>query len=171
MKSTALLVLLMFASLAEQKIEIASLKFQMDDENWKLAFDNQNGNFNTFIYKRKPIVDAEGTKVIPSLSFIVESVVPGSNVITFSAQKRMQVPFEVTKVISHESGELSLKNAVGYFGEYKDRNGAKHKVYVVHAIYGDKGIQILGDITKSIESQIDGEMLAMLKSIEYYGED
>lgn len=171
MKSTILVALLMLATVTEQKIEIASLKFQMDVENWKLAFDNQNGNFNTYIYKRKPIVDAEGSKVIPSFSFIVEPVVPGSNVITFSAQKRMQVPFEVTKVISHESGELSLKNAVGYMGKYKDRNGAEHKVYVVHAIYGDKGIQILGDITKSIESQIDGEMLAMLKSIEYNGEE
>ncbi|MFY0673107.1 MAG: hypothetical protein JXQ87_06865 [Bacteroidia bacterium] len=171
MKSFLVSALLVFSSGIQQSIEVANLKFEMDEEHWKLAFNNKTDNFTTVIYKRNPVLDDNGVKVIPSFSFIVEPVVLGSNVITYSAYKRSQVPFEVTKVISSESGELTLKNAVGYFGEYKDRTGNLHKVYVVHAICGDKGVQVLGDITKSVESKLDAEILKMLKSIQYLGEE
>jgi hypothetical protein len=80
-----------------------------------------------------------------------------------SVNKRANNAFDVTNMFTHEEGTIKLINAVGYKGTYTD--ALPHTVYVVHAINGDKGFQVILDTTTDTFGTIDAEFLAILHSL------
>ena len=61
-------------------------------------------------------------------------------------------------------GIINFINAVGYKGSYVDGNSQKHIVYVIHAINGDKGIQLILDTTSETFLLVNPDFLSVLES-------
>jgi hypothetical protein len=68
------------------------------------------------------------------------------------------------QIFIHGDGKINFINAVGYKGSYVDYNHIRHIVYVVHAINGDKGIQLILNTTAETFPIVDPDFLTVLKS-------
>jgi len=116
-------------------------------------------------FKRKPIVDASGMAIHPNVGIVIENVPDGTDVVLFSASKRR---FKVLEVYSPTSGIFSI-NAIGYLAEYSetlDGETYSHRIYVLHAVQGTNGIEIILDATASVYTDVQGEFLTVLKSLK-----
>ncbi len=71
---------------------------------------------------------------------------------------------KVAQTFINGDGIINFSNAVGYKGSYVDGNSLTHIVYVIHAINGDKGIQLILDTTSETFSLVNPDFLAVLKS-------
>lgn len=140
----------------------AKIKFDLPNESWKLN-QKEEGKFHLF--KREPIEDDAGLKIIPNLAIVIEDVEPGLDVVTYSVLKRTKVSFEVVEVFTHEKGTIDFINAIGYRGKYKDQGGLDHSIIMLYAINEGKGIQFIFDTTTSIEETMRAEFDHVLKSI------
>ncbi|HMK33451.1 MAG TPA: hypothetical protein VK463_00170, partial [Desulfomonilaceae bacterium] len=69
--------------------------------------------------KRSAIKDSEGREIEPVIAVICEAVLDSSDMIQYYIRKRTQVGFDVKKVLTHQDGSLTCRNAVGYEGEYQ----------------------------------------------------
>ena len=122
-------------------------------------------DLSMFRFKREPIVDASGLAVHPNIGFMIENVPEGTDVVLFSTLRRR---FKVLEVYSPASGIFSV-NAIGFLAEYSetlDGETYSHRIYVLHAIQGTKGIEVVLDATDSVFSEAQGEFLAVLKSMK-----
>lgn len=118
-----------------------------------------------FRFKREPIVDASGLAVHPNIGIVIENVPEGTDAVLFSASKRR---FKVLEVYSPDSGIYGV-NAIGFLAEYDetlDGETYSHRIYVLHAIQGTKGIEVVLDATDSVFSEAQGEFLSILKSMK-----
>src|SRR5512147_868216 len=100
-----------------------------DSNRWELeqnSFDSTTSK-HVLMFKSTPLLDSLGREIQPVLAIIAESVNDSMDVIAYSFWKRRQVPFEVTKVLTHEQGHFSFANVIGYEGSYK-REDVVHKV-------------------------------------------
>ena len=119
-------------------------------------------------FKREPIVDASGLAVHPNIGFVIEDVPAGTDPVLFSASKRR---FKVLEVYSPTSGIFSI-NAIGYLAEYEETIDGKsylHHIYVLHAVQGAKGIEVILDATQSVFAEVQDEFLSVLKSLRQSG--
>ena len=71
---------------------------------------------------------------------------------------------DVEQTFIYGDGIINFINAVGYKGSYVHNNPLTHIVYVVHAINGDEGIQLILDTTLETFSLVNPDFLAVLKS-------
>lgn len=165
--SLMLITLIPMLSLGQERIESLNFKFFFPKDLWQLEDNQQVGKKEIWIYKRNFLIDEAERAIVPNFAIISEEIETDINVIEYSAFVRTQVKFNVEKVFSRQTGEISLKKAVGYIGNYTDKNDMLHRIYVIHALYDGKGIQIIGDITDSVNDQMHEEMMGILKSIEY----
>ena len=117
-------------------------------------------------FQRSPITDPSGQRIIPNFAVVIESVPPDQDVIEYSTEKRLKSPFKVLKVITSENGEFGDVSGIGYIATYNDPPQMVHKVYVVHTIIGDKGIQIFVDGTESVFDTLDSEYKSILRSFK-----
>lgn len=150
-----------------QKIKEASILFDLPNKEWELKSTQSNNGTTAYFYKRTPIVDSANRSVIPNIAVIVESIPVSTNLIAYSAQKRVLVPFDVKDVFTYEkeNTKINYENAIGYEGVYKDKSGLDHTVYVLHLINGKKGIQMIFDITSELFEKYKSEFLETIKSI------
>ncbi len=152
----------------KESIHEAKISFELPSKDWHLVARQESGNMLIYFYKRAPITDSAGRNVIPNISFILEDVDEEMDVVTYSAMKRSNVPFEVQDVFTHndKSRDLKFKNAVGYFGKYNDDAGLSHSVYVVHLINNGKGVQLICDITSELFQEYGSEFESVIRSLE-----
>ena len=145
-------------------IQEAGIKIDLPNDAWALA-DKQSSKRTIYSFKRKSIADSSGREIIPNMAVIIEDVPEGTDAVTFSASKRLQIPFDVLDVFTHESGNLNFKNAIAYKGTYEDRLKIEHTIFIVHGINEKKGIQFICDATTEVFGKIQGEFLSTMKSI------
>ena len=157
--------LMISASAQNKKIKEADLSFKLPNEKWELK-DSQKANGKVvYFYKREPIIDSKNRSIIPNISFIIEDVDKSTDVVLYSAQKRLSAPFDVKEVFTYEDSLINYKNAIGYKGIYSDKNGIEHTVFVIHLINEDKGVQIFFDITTELFSEYEDEFITTMQSI------
>ena len=142
------------------------LAFVLPSEAWKLSEHGEHPEkgFSYYIYKRTPIEDKAGRRVIPNVGVIFERLPEEMDVITYSVIKRIATPFKVDSVFCWESGPISIKNAVGYIGSYEDK-GIEHTILVAHIVNDKIGIQVIMDATQSVYPKVEGEFKFMMKSM------
>ena len=146
------------------EIEKSNLSINFENNNWHLNKPENTSKYSIFTFKRTPI--KEGSKnIIPNISFMIEDT-DSKDVITYSTLKRINIPFEVVKVLSVEKGDLSIENSIGYIGKYIYENGENHTIFIIHSIYNKKGIQIIFDTTEDTYKEIETEFKEILKNIK-----
>ncbi len=141
----------------------ANIKLNIPNSRWHLQPKQVKNGFTIYLFKRDPVLDSSHRQIIPNAAVIIEKIPPKMDVVTYSVNKRAQSFFSVTKMFIHDDGTINYKNAVGYKGTYTDK--VDHTVYVVHAINGDKGLQIILDTTTETFAALEAEFLQILKSI------
>lgn len=119
---------------------------------------------HVLMFKRKPILDTKGREVEPVMAIIAESVKDSSDVIAYSAWKRMQTPFEVKKVLAYDSVLFSHRNVIGYEGQY-EREDVTHMVFVIHMRERVLGLQVICDSSDEIFPQVENDMRRFIRSI------
>lgn len=137
-----------------------------DTSKWTCVQNELVNKYNKYVlmFKSNPIQDSSGYKIQPVISFIVETVQDSTNIISYSIQKRMQINFKVLKVLKVEDGYFDFPNSIGYEGEYSNEE-IKHKVFIVHMIYNNIGVQIICDSTESVINVVEMEMKKFIKSV------
>jgi hypothetical protein len=139
-----------------------NIKLTIPNEHWHLQPKQEKNGYTIYVFKRDPIVDSSGRSIIPNVAIVIEKVKPKTDVIIYSVNKRSNGGFSVLKMFTHEDGTIHYLNAVGYQGTYTDQ--VDHTVYVIHAINGDKGMQLILDTTTETFAALDPEFLQILKS-------
>jgi hypothetical protein len=141
----------------------ANIKLNIPNSHWHLQPKQVKNRYTIYVFKRDPILDSSNRNIIPNAAVVIENIDPKTDIVTYSVNKRANGAFSVKEMFTHEDGTINYLNAVAYKGTYTDQ--ANHTVYVVHAINGDKGIQIILDTTTETFATIDAEFLQILKSI------
>jgi hypothetical protein len=151
-----------------QKLPGTQVTFQLPNAEWTLAdtMETESG-LRVFSYKRTPILDKDSTSIIPNIAFLVEQVDTGTDIVVYSMQKRIAMPFEVDKVYSHDDSNAIIRHpyAIGYKGHYTQK-GLEHTIYIVHLIDENWGVQIICDATSDVFPKCDSEFLKFLRSIK-----
>ncbi len=138
-----------------------------DSSQWNLVNDGihpKSGGY-LLMFEHKPIADAQGRPIKPVIAVICEPVKDSSDVIKYSIAKRLQVPFEVKKMLIPQRGDFTYKNAVGFEGQYD--KGVIHKVLIGHMRHKEVGLQIICDSTDGVYDKVDSDMRNFLKSVNF----
>lgn len=143
----------------------AHLMLNIPNSHWHLQPKQDKNGFIIYVFKRDPILDSADRNVIPNVGVVIEKIDSNTDIVTYSVNKRASGFFSVAKMFTHEEGTIDYINAVGYKGTYIDQASVSHTVYVVHAINGDSGLQIILDTTTETLPAIDAEFLQILKSL------
>ena len=133
-----------------------------DSANWfvvKNGIDERSQKY-LLMFQRKPIEDAQGRRVHPVIAIICEPVEESVDVIRYSIAMRAQVPFNVKKVMSHQEGDFTYQNAIGYEGEYEKE--VLHKVLVGHMRHKQAGVQIICDSSDGVYDKVEADMRSFL---------
>ena len=151
-------------SVAQYKIDRTDLEFQLPNEEWTFSGEQTYGDKVIQVYKRTSIVDSQQRNVIANISIITESN-QEMDVVTYSALKRGEMPFDVEKVFIPKDIKMKYKNAICYLGTYTDKFGI-HKIYFIFLKSEQIGVRIICDVTEELFEQVDEEFLATLQSIK-----
>jgi hypothetical protein len=144
------------------------LIMKLPNDNWSLAVNKQP---SMYVFKRKPIIDAEGRSVIPAIMVYAEDATDyKQDVPSFWAEKTK--PFidkglTTVKVLTWQDKDypLSMKGAIFVQGAYTDQ-GTDHVLYMNYMI--DKhntGIQVYLDMTKELFATYGNEFWDTIHSI------
>lgn len=172
MKLFAPLLLLLFlqASLRSSSgpivLKEAGMQFSLPDSSWQPGKREESGSMILYSFKRKPITDSLNRGIVANVSVLIENVEKGLDVISWSTERRQQVPFTVTKVLTKEKGNLSAYQAIGYEGSYVDSKKIIHRILIVYAIHQNKGVQMICDTTDSVWPMVVPEFLTGIKSLK-----
>jgi len=153
----------------ELKIIDATIVFEEPDPKiWKLVSQdyNKEKGIGQIMYKRVPIIDSQGFQIEPVMAIVYEKLPNKPDLVMYSLQLRMRVPFSVDKMFTHQDGSITYPNSLGYEG-HRDQHGKKHNLLITHMIYDNVGIQFIGDSTADVYSQVEGDMRKFIKSIKF----
>ena len=150
---------------SQQIIKEAKISIDLPNEKWELKDTQISNGQKIYFFKRESLKDSQGRDVVPNISIITEKVSKNQDVVTYSAYKRMQTPFDVDSIFIHDSGIIDFENAIGYLGSYQDKHGP-HKVYVIYAFNNKRGVQIFFDVTSDLFEIMDSEFKKTLKSLK-----
>jgi hypothetical protein len=160
-------------------IKAANLIFQRPNSKWFLKYIKDTNEWTIYSYKREPIIDSEGRKIIPNIAFMVETIPDTVNidVVTYSAYRIGYLGIINIGMFNWDTGrpnpefknnisfpKMQNKNAAGFKGIYKDYAG-EHTVYVVYIINKKKGVQVIMDMTSELFEKYEKEFAAGLWSI------
>ena len=139
-----------------------------DTTRWNLTQNQGDDGVGTrlVMFERNPITDKQGRKVSPVIALIVEPIADSSDVVTYSVMKRMDVPFDVSKVIGDDTTAFSYRNAVGYEGTYT-KEDVKHIVLIAHMRHKEAGIQIICDATDEVYHMVEKDFRLFIKLIQF----
>ena len=155
-----------FSQTLVQKLPEAGLQFILPDNQWSAKKrEKVNGNMILYNYKREPITDSLNRGIIANISVLIEDIENPMKVSTYSIEKRKEVAFAVSKILTWKKGDLMLQQSIGYEGSYVDQNKNLHRIVVVHAVWGKKGVQFICDATDSIWPMVKAEFLNAAKSL------
>ncbi|RAV98433.1 hypothetical protein [Pseudochryseolinea flava] len=153
-----------------QKFEIkeANMIFQVPNKEWSLA-TKKEGDLVSYIFKRNPVTDSNGRKIIPAMMIYVEDAADYDQDVTmYTINKRLQFQVDVDKMMIHENENypISYKNSIVTMCRYSD-GGLDHILYMIHIITKEnKGIQIYMDMTKDLVGEYEQEFWEAMKSIK-----
>lgn len=145
-------------------IEEAKIKFALPNTYWSFKEKVNNDSFTVYTYIRDYIVDSAGRKIDSQISIILEPITVDISPIEYSIQKRIELPFDVVNVFSHEDGSMQFEYGVGFQGKYEDR-GIEHRIYIVHGIHNNMGIVLIMDTTEELSDIVAPEFLKTLKTL------
>lgn len=143
----------------------AGLKFTIPTKEWKPNPREVLGNIVLYNLKREPITDSLNRGIIANISILVEDIRPGTTVTAFSKMKRKEVDFGVDRIVTKDQGILAYPLSLGFEGHYVDQSKNEHKILVVHAVNGKKGIQMICDATPSVWPKVKDEFYAAVGSL------
>jgi hypothetical protein len=129
-------------------------------------FYNDKIKKTIFSYRREAIINKTGIDVMANISFIFEKV-NYIDINAYSTQLQSQVPIKIKSKFTAQSGQISLKNALGYIGVSTDQDGIEHTIVLVHALSAQKGMQVIMDIPSELYPKIKAEFNAALKSLRF----
>jgi hypothetical protein len=138
-----------------------------DSSNWfvvKNGIDERSQKY-LLMFQRKPIEDAQGRRVHPVIAVICEPIKEPLDVIRYSIAARVQVPFNVKKVLSHQGGDFSYTNVIGYEGEYEKE--VLHKVLIGHMRHEQVGVQIICYSSDGVYDRVEADMRSLMRSIKF----
>ncbi len=155
-----------------ETVTLAKLKFELPNNKWKINNDEFKQAF-IYNYEREAIIDKQGTRIIPVIAFIVETIPAGTDVVQYSIAKRSsdRRGLKISEVFSWDTNKtkITYKNAVGYKGTYiDDDTGKEHTIYWIHLINNDKGVQVIMDMTSELVVKYGAEFLKSIESIRSY---
>jgi hypothetical protein len=162
---TLFIFFITFGAFAQETIKEAKISMSLPNEKWTLNQKADQNGTQAYIYKREPVIDSLGRRIIPNLAIIVEDIESNLDVVTYSALKRSKTPFKVSKVFIQGDGPIEFKNAIGYLGSYTDNIG-DHTIYMIYLINNKKGVQVICDVVTSLFDKLDPEFQASLQSIK-----
>ncbi|HMK34170.1 MAG TPA: hypothetical protein VK463_03815 [Desulfomonilaceae bacterium] len=172
-KAIVVALVFFFAGVAEAQDSFtahgATVIFHPPDlRKWNLVHKGMDAKSNKFLlmFKRSAIKDSEGREIEPVIAVICEAVLDSSDMIQYSIRKRTQVGFDVKKVLTHQDGSLTCRNAVGYEGEY-EKGSVLHKVLVAHIRHKEAGLQVICDSTDGVYGKVEADMKNFLRSITF----
>lgn len=149
----------------------ANLFLKLPNSEWSLT-DKIDGELTQYYFKRSPITDKNGMKIIPAIMVFVEDASKYKQDVTlYSIWKRKPfmekgIKIEQTLIQDNEDYPLTYKNALFTKCSYTS-NGLDHIFYMIHIINKDnKGIQIYLDMTKDIADEYESEFWITIKSIK-----
>jgi antitoxin component YwqK of YwqJK toxin-antitoxin module len=152
-------------------ISEANMFIKLPNTEWDLS-NKVAGQMTQYIFKRSPITDNVGRKIVPAIMVYVEDATKYKQDVTlYSIEKKLQFQgrgIKVDKISIHENEDypLTYKNAYLTKCSYND-NGFDHILYMIHIINKDnKGIQIYMDMTKDLDEEYGHEFLTTMKSIK-----
>ncbi|MCB0497216.1 MAG: hypothetical protein KDC79_13840 [Cyclobacteriaceae bacterium] len=133
MKTAFTISLLLFSStfaIAQpNKIAHSKLVIDFPNDEWSFKGEQTSGNTTIQFFKRTPIVDSLQRSVIANISILTETDV-SQDVVTYSAIKRVETPFDVENVFIPKDIKMKYKNGIGYKGTYSDKYGL-HRIYFI----------------------------------------
>jgi hypothetical protein len=142
----------------------ANIKIDVPSSVWHLQPRQEKNGYIIYSFKRDPIIDSSNRSIIPNIAVIIEKISPKTDVVTYSIDKRANMNINVEQMFLHDKGIINFINAIGYKGSYVDGNSLTHIVYVIHALNGDKGIQLILDTTSETFPLVNPDFLTVLKS-------
>ena len=98
-----------------ETLETANLQFELPNNKWSLEDKKETNAVTVYFYKREPIINKSGKEIIPTISFVIETIQDSTDIIQYSIAKRMKVPFTVTEVFSSTDNE-AYRDQVKYVG-------------------------------------------------------
>jgi hypothetical protein len=139
-----------------------------DPAKWIVVQNGVDARSKAYLlmFKHTPIKDPQGRDIEPVMAVICEPVTDSSDVIKYSISKRVQVPFDVKKLLTPQEGDFTHRNSVGYDGEYT-RGSVVHKVIVGHLRHQQVGVQVICDSTDGVYDQVEADMREFLRSITF----
>ena len=90
-----------------QNIKEAKIRIDLPNASWSLSDKRSEGDMSVYIFKREPVIDADGRQIIPNIAVIVEEVEKDLDVVEYTALKRSKVSFEVEKVYTSHDGTIA----------------------------------------------------------------
>jgi len=157
-------------SKTEYIIEEAKMFLKLPNSNWNLT-DKIDGNIAQYYFKRMPIIDKNGNKIIPAIMVFVENASKyEQDVVLYSVCKRKPfvengIKIEETLIQENENYPLTYKNALFMKSSYTS-GGLDHILYMMHIITKEnKGIQVYMDMTKDIVVDYESEFWTTIKSM------
>ena len=148
----------------DNAIENYGITLKMPDTNWSLAETQSTDDLAVFYYKRLPIQDQQGRQVVPNISIITENI-EEMDVVTYSAVKRLSMPFDVSEVWLPADKEISYSNGIIYKGNYTDQFG-QHTIIVAFLKKEEVGFRVICDVLTELYEEVEPDFMAALRSIE-----
>lgn len=149
---------------AEQQLDEAGVAFALPSNAWHLADRNEGRGLVIYSYKREPVEDMYGRKIIANISVLTELVGEGLDVQTFSAKIKARAPFSILENLPLQNN-LNFNNAIAYKGSFTDNNGFRHVMYVFHIRHRNKGTQVILDVPESVATELEPEFERVLNSL------
>jgi len=138
-----------------------------DPANWNLVRNGMDKKSKKYLimFEHNPIEDSKGRNIKPVIAIICEKVPDSVDAIRYSIAKRVHTPFKVNKMMSHQDGSFTYRNAIGYEGEYKRK--VVHKVLVGHLRHAAVGVQVICDSTDGVYDKVEADMRNFLRSVTF----
>lgn len=125
----------------------------------------------SYLFRRKPIVDSKGVTIIPCIGIIFEAYSDSMNVINYMFLKEMskEARYDTMYYVidNKTSNFLKLKMAIGKKIGYYDNYERLHIVYRIFITHGKMGIQVICDATEEVFEIIENEFEKFISNIKF----
>ena len=92
----------------------STLLFDLPSDKWVLVDEREADKITLHLYVREGIVDSAGRNVKPTFAIIRERVASKQDLTVYSMLKRIERPFHIDKIFTHEDGFIKIEYALGY---------------------------------------------------------
>jgi hypothetical protein len=116
------------------------------------------------MFKHKPIIDSKGRPVEPVIALVYEKT-QEKDVIAYSINALGQKPFKLKYELLGGYPDFSTSKYSVVFNVTYMREDIEHKIMLGYIVHNDIGIEIIGDSTEELYSQVENDIRKFLKSV------